>query len=184
MTKRVCAAAAALMLTLFLVSANAAVYAPSENSFSFAYPDEWLVDTLTYEATNTDKSLWLCDFHMNGCIIELDIENFADLYGTMSLFCADQAQTELYRQDIIDSYESYGESIECLETYEAVFENARIPFLIFQVTGSENGDFYYADTLANGWSITLYAYDDTEKTLAPECLEYLKTLLRGFTPSV
>lgn len=173
-----------LVLMLFCVPAHAAQYAPSENSYSFTYPDEWTIDTLSYTSSNTDDSLWLCDFHPAGCIIELDMINYTDLYRTMSLYSANEAQMNLYMQDIVSSYESSGETARYLETYQVAYADAQIPFLIYQVTGSKNGDFYYADTLANGWSITLYAYSESETALDPKCLEHLKTLLSGFVPIV
>lgn len=123
-------------------SASAAVYSPGADAFSITYPDDWTIDDSSQASGNTDMSLWLCNFSSSHSIIELDMQDYRSLYGALNLFDATQLEINTYMRDIEDSFTSYGETAVYLETKAVPFGDTSIPFLIYQVTGGENGDYY------------------------------------------
>lgn len=150
-----------------------------EGVFSFEYPDDW-VDFGTDPSEDSDDVAFVGGRRYNA--LTVDVQLFYDeYYADVRLFEADE--------DTLSDYAGMLEST-FYEVYSSEIVRAGehgIPFAM--VHGVDDyGESLYAETIANGWSISFYgyAYADTDYTrmraLTDEDVEAFRAIVASVEP--
>jgi len=171
-----------LALLLGMGSLSAAAEGKSGNIFACDYyvmtlPEDWIFDT--EDLTDLGDYRELGYFYPDddeGIFLMADMQFYED-WEEISLWEVEELGVTLYAQATVDDFEDeYG-------VLKEIYLAGDVPFLIIQAK-SEDGAFYYADTLDQGRSLCFYAYWMTEDgyadTLPDTMLDQLKSILDTF----
>lgn len=154
--------------------------------FSIMLPSAaWKIDTQTYAGENTEDYRWIgmiSEDGESGLCVDVEMQYVPSLAG-YRLFEAEQDEIDAYALDIIASAETEG-----AKYIETVFTDAySIPFVML-LASDQYGSFYYAETVANGWTISMFAYayqsaeSENFRALTHADYQKLTYLIQNFVP--
>lgn len=170
---------AALALTLLLALSLTAAYAQTYTAgtyYTVEYSDDLTLDNTSYTEDNTEDSSWLFMLSNDQYIIDAGID-VADGYEGFSLYNASEADRAAYQEDMLDAYAD--ENIKLIQTLDLP---SGVPFYIYSIEDSD-GDYYYAETIANGNSVNFCCYyADAGVALDDALLANLVKVLNTFQP--
>lgn len=184
--KRIVSMLVALTLVLSAVCCAAAEKA-DDNTFSTPYftltlPDGWVYDTEDAETEMTDNEQYLGlfgSFGDRGFVVDSYLMYLEELKD-ISLWNLEEAELQDYADIIMSVLE------EDNPEYLGVVTAGSIPFILIRAT-DEEGEYLYADTVANGHSIQFEAFlmgEDSYTLLdfTDQEIEEFKSILETFLP--
>ncbi len=168
---------------LFLAVACAAASETFSTSyFSLELPDGWEIDTTDLEKKENEESLGFFagkvgDGLLLGGAYLVYYEDLKDI----ALWNASEEQLKEYADLLMEEFADANP--ELIGTVMV----GKIPLVLIRAA-DEDGEFVYADTVTNGYSIQFefYATDtegDKDLPLTDEHIEQIKTILASFTPA-
>ena len=173
---------AAVLLTLsFACSALADGTTFTTKYFTLELPEGWTIDTeeLNAESEENVEALGYLDAPGE---VSLDIGCFLVYYEDLkdlALWSASEEDLKAYADTIMEEF------ADARPEYLGNIMAGSVPFVLIKCT-DEEGEFLYADTLTNGYSIQFeVSMMDDEKyyPLTDEAVEEFKTILSTFKPA-
>lgn len=180
--KKITALFLAILLTLSLAGgAFAAGETFTTKYFTLELPEEWVVDMENLEE-ESEEGLEVLGFF--GGMEDVSLAGAAclvyyDELKDFSSWNATEEEVEEYKEILMEEFEE--DDPEFVGTLTA----GSVPFILIRCT-DEDGDYLYADTVTNGYSIQFEVYlTDGEKyyPLTDEAIEQFKTILATFKPA-
>lgn len=173
--KRLAALALALLLALSAASAVAQTYTAGQ-FYTLDYPDDLTLDNETYTEDTTEDYIWL--FLLSGDITIDAALTPAEGYEGVNLYEATEEQRQAYLDDMLDLYAD--DSAAYVDTLTSV---GGYPFYIYSMEDSEDGPYYYAETLIQGTSVNFCCYyNDESAGLDQDLLDSFMTVLATVRP--
>ncbi len=167
----------ALLVALLLpfAAASAQTYTAS-TYYTIDYPDTLTLDDTSYKSDSTEDYLWL--FLLDGGTYYIDASiSTADGYEGFSLFNATEEEKQAYLDDSLADFADQNATFA-----DIITTDGGIPFYVFSMKDSD-GPYYFAETIANGSSISFCCYyEDISATPDAPLLSHLKTVLKTFRP--
>ena len=177
--KKLIAIVLALLLTLSIVSAMAGTTF-TNNYYTLELPEGWEIDTSNLQSEDNleDLGLLYCA-EGRGLAVEAFQIYYEDLKD-LKLWEADDDKLKEYAGLILEDFS------EDNPVFLDIIKVGSIPFVLVKAT-DEDGDYLYADTIANGHAIVFMAYvlDKDGETFLPitdAYIEEFKTILNTFKP--
>ncbi len=172
---------AALLLALCLAfTLPAAAFAATYSAggyYTVDYPDALTLDDTSYADENTEEDVWLFMLSGDDYLIDASI-NTVDDYAGFSLYDATEEEKQAYLAEVADTFADKGATL-----VDTVMPESGIPFYIFSMEDSD-GPYYFAETIANGASVSFCCYyDDAGAALDEPLLNHLKEVLVTFRPT-
>ena len=171
----------ALLLTLCLLFSVALAEETTEyvagSYFAITYPTAMTLDDTTYDDETSDGYEWLFILYDQTHVIDACMETVAD-YAGFSLYSATDDEKQAYIDEALDSFAD--ENCEYVDNFATTAN--QIPFFIFKME-SEDGPYYYIETIANGASISFSVYYFDDGALDDELLTFAVQVLSTFKPA-
>lgn len=174
--------ALALLLALALILGSASALAESyaiSGVGSVQLPDGYDVDDTTYTYENTDTSQWKFLAADSEMLLECYYDQLDD-YAGVSLANDSPEELQTYIDDTVAAFTNESTVVSVVETVRG---DSGVPFVIYAMT-DDIGSFYYAETILDGWCLSLSFYTEAGDTLPSSRLPELKTILSSFQPAV
>ncbi len=163
-----------LLLFILCLPALASTYT-AQGRFSFAYPDHWTHDDLSYTSDSTRDYTWLVDVSGDHMYMVVSIEKI-DGWDGFSLFSASAAEASDYKRDLLGDLKAYGG--QYVDTwYEA---SERIPFMILKLT-QDGVEYLEAVTIAGGNEIR-FSLSPDGGAIDEAVTARLKAVVASFVP--
>jgi len=179
--KRIISILAVLALVL---SAACAAFADGQD-FTTAYftlklPENWIIDTEDLEKKEGEESLGFFGDDREGGLVGAAYLVYYEELKDFALWNADEQGLQAYTDTLLEEFADL--SPVSLGTVMA----GKVPLVLIRCS-DEEGEFVYADTVTNGYTIQFEFYvpdDETEKMLpvTDECIEQIKAILETFAP--
>ena len=181
--KKLLAIVLSLLLVLAAVSALADSVTFTTKYFSLELPDGWIVDTDDLE-DESEEGLEALGFFSAPDEIGLVAGAYLVYYEElkdMALWNSSEEELKEYAEAVMESFED--ENPE----YLGVVKAGNVPFVLFRCTDSD-GEYLYADTITNGYSIQFEVCvgDQEGEKFYPLTDEYIgqfKMILATFKPA-
>ena len=148
--------------------------------FTMQLPEDWTIDTRELEKEEDMEMLgYLFGPEDADWVLESAIMYYKDLKD-IALWNSDEEEMQDYIDAVLEDFKD--EEPEYLKTVMA----GQIPFVLIRAV-DDDGPYYYADTMTNGYAIVFYAYiarNDLDRTLEPteEQMQQLEEILLTFAP--
>lgn len=178
--KKLTAIILSLLLTLGIFSAMAGGETFTTKYFTMELPEGWEIDTSDLQSEENLEDLGLFyDAEGKGLAVEAFKTYYEDLKD-FKLWELDDDTLKDYAALVLEDFE------EDNPVFLDIVKAGSIPFVLFKAA-DEDGDYLYADTVANGHTIVFMAYvlDKDGETILPltdEYIEEFKTILNTFKP--
>ena len=151
--KRLAALTLALLMALGVACASAETYTAG-SFYTLDYPEELTLDNETYTADTTEDYIWL--FMLNGDYVIDAALTPAEGYEGVNLYEANEDERQTYLDDTLDAFAN-----DSAEYVDVLTSTGGYPFYIFTMD-SDDGPYYYAETLIQGTSVNFCCYYDDE----------------------
>lgn len=181
--KRFASLLIALLLAMsFAVSAAAEAPVFTTKYFTLTLPEGWIIDMDTSDAEQQEGMEDLGYFYAPDSV-GMTVEAYLIYYEELKEFAlwnVEDADIQAYADLILEEY------ADEKPVFLGILKAGAVPFVLVKVT-DEEGEYIYADTVTNGYSIQFAAYIsdyDAEKSydLKDEDIELFKTILSTFKP--
>lgn len=172
--KRLAALALALLMALGVACASAETYTAG-NFYTLDYPEELTLDNETYTADTTDDYIWL--FMLYGDYVIDAALTPAEGYEGVNLYEATEDERLTYLDDTLEAFAD-----ESAKYVDELTSTGGYPFYILSMD-SEDGPYYYAETLIQGTSVNFCCYyDDESAALDQDLLDSFMQVLTSVRP--
>lgn len=176
----------ALLLILFCAPAHADTFSV-EGLMKITFPDGWIVVDKADDEENNEtfqNIAFLYEDKVDGLCMDVYTNFYKDWEDFTLSKCTD-AEFDNYIDVIIDDYEEH----DPMYLYSIDGKANGIPyvFVVFDMT-DELGPYYFAETMASGWALTMSVYAftdenyDTCRPLTDADTEVFLDILRTFEP--
>ncbi len=173
-----------MMTAMILILAAVCTATAEGNTFTTQYftlqlPEGWTIDTEDLGEEDGDQELGYFGEEKSGLLIGAYIIYYED-YKDVSLWSMSESELKNYVEDLMDDLEA--RHVEWIETVMA----GNIPIVLLRAEDYE-GEFIYAETMTNGYTIHFQAirtdeYAEETFPLTDEDIETLKGILATFQP--
>lgn len=179
--KRIISLLLALLLSLSAVCCAAAEGVTFKTAyFTLTLPKDWAVD---YEDAGVDED----GGEYLGCFYSTDAVGIAayaylsyfEDWKDVSLWNADEAELREYADILLKDMEDYDPELI------GIVMAGKVPFVFFKGV-DEDGPFFYAETMTNGYAIAFDAYvvdeDFNQRRITDKHIEQFENILATFQP--